>query len=60
MGNPFKDILTNEELPQILKQKVLDDVATIKLTIDIADLFVVKYPSTIADLIMIKENKQKS
>lgn len=51
MDNPFKKILHNEELPEVLKDKVLNDVAMIKLSIDIADLFVVKYPSTIADLL---------
>ncbi len=51
MDNPFKKILHNEELPQVLKKKVLNDVAMIKLTIDMADLFVVKYPNTIGDLL---------
>lgn len=52
MNNPFKKILHNEELPQVLKEKVLDDVAMIKLTIDMADLFAIKYPNTIGDLLM--------
>jgi hypothetical protein len=51
MDNPFKKILHNEELPEVLKKKVLNDVAMIKLSIDMADLFVVKYPNTIGDLI---------
>lgn len=51
MENPFKKILHNEELPEVLKQKVLDDVAMIKLTIDMADLFVVKFPNTIGDIL---------
>ncbi|MDO6676397.1 hypothetical protein C7448_107108 [Tenacibaculum gallaicum] len=51
MDNPFKKILHNEELPEVLKDKVLNDVAMIKLSIDMADLFVVKYPSAIVDLI---------
>lgn len=51
MENPFKKILHNQEVPQILKEKVLNDVAMIKLTIDMADLFVVKYPNTIGDLL---------
>ncbi len=51
MENPFKKILHNEELPEVLKGKVLNDVAMIKLSIDMADLFVVKYPSTIVDLL---------
>ena len=52
MDNPFKKILHNEELPEVLKKKVLNDVSIIKLSIDIADLFVVKYPSAIGDLLM--------
>ena len=51
MDNPFKKILHNEELPEVLKKKVLNDVAMIKLSIDMADLFVVKYPNAIGDLI---------
>ncbi|TYQ00427.1 hypothetical protein C7447_1011041 [Tenacibaculum adriaticum] len=52
MDNPFKKILHSEELPEVLRKKVLDDVAMIKLTIDMADLFVVKYPNTLGDLFM--------
>ncbi|MEQ6123509.1 hypothetical protein AAON49_04855 [Pseudotenacibaculum sp. MALMAid0570] len=51
MENPFKKILHHEEVPQILRNKVLNDVAMIKLTIDVADLFVVKYPKTIEDIV---------
>lgn len=59
MENPFKQILHNEELPGVLKGKVLNDVAMIKLSIDMADLFMVKYPNTIADLLGAGElNKQ--
>ncbi len=50
MENPFKKILHNQEVPQILKERVLNDVAIIKLIIDMADLFVVKYPSVIGDM----------
>ncbi|WP_348712457.1 hypothetical protein [Tenacibaculum sp. 190524A05c] len=38
-------------MPEVLKKKVLNDVAMIKLSIDMADLFVVKYPSAIGDLL---------
>ena len=51
MDNPFKKILHNEELPEVLKKKVLNDVAMIKLSIDMADLFVVKYPNVVGDLL---------
>lgn len=51
MENPFKKILHHEEVPKVLKDKVLNDVAMIKLSIDVADLFVVKYPNAIGDLL---------
>lgn len=47
MSNPFKKILHHYEVPEVLKKKVLNDVNMIKLTIDVADLFLVKYPNTI-------------
>lgn len=59
MDNPFKKLLNNEELPDLLKQKVLDDVAAIKLTIDIADLFVVKYPNVIGDILLSSSSENK-
>ena len=59
MDNPFKKILHNEELPKVLKKKVLNDVAMIKLTIDMADLFVVKYPNAVGDLLMGGETSSK-
>ncbi len=65
MDNPFKKILHNKELPEVLKKKVLNDVAMIKLSIDIADLFVVKYPNAIGDLLNgggideVEENKRR-
>ena len=46
-------------MPIVLKQKVLNDVNKIKLTIDIADLFLVKYPSTIGNLMGLKNKKKK-
>lgn len=51
MENPFKEILHNEIVPKVLKEKVINDISLIKLSIDIADLFVVKYPATIQDFL---------
>ena len=59
MYNPFKKILHNEELPEVLKKKVLKDVAMIKLSIDLADLFVVKYPNTIVDLLGVWDSEEE-
>ena len=51
MSNPFKKILEHHEVPAVLKQKVLNDINLIKLTIDVADLFLVKYPNTIGNIL---------
>lgn len=60
MENPFKKILHHEEVPKTLREKVINDIALIKLSIDIADLFAVKYPSTIGEfLITEKETVHK-
>ena len=56
MKNPFKKILRNEEVPKVLKEKVINDIDKIKLTIDLADLFMVKYPNTIGDLLGSESN----
>lgn len=57
MENPFKKILEHQEVPKVLKDRVLNDVDMIKLTLDVADLFVVKYPNTIGSLLTLNEKK---
>lgn len=59
MENPFKKILHNEEVPKLLKEKVMNDISFIKLSIDMADLFVVKYPNTIGSLLSSNNKKEK-
>lgn len=49
MENPFKQLLYNEALPEMIKGKVMDDINLIKLGIDLADLFVIKNPKTIKE-----------
>lgn len=56
MENPFKQILLQEELPKMLKKKVMDDISFINLTLDMADLFTVKGPETLKDLLGLKKN----
>jgi len=58
MENPFKQILHNEEVPKMLRDKVINDISLIKLSIDIADLFVIKYPG-IAGSFLEGDNKEK-
>jgi hypothetical protein len=57
MENPFKEIIHNELLPEIIKKRVVDDINLIKLSLDLADLFMVKYPNTLEEF--LKDPKPK-
>lgn len=57
MKNPFKEILEHEKLPEIIKDKVIKDINLIKLSIDLADLFLVKNPDIVKTLFDETENK---
>lgn len=52
MENPFKRILRDEKLPEYLKDRVIDDLNVIKLTIDISELYTVTVPQTLGSLVM--------
>ncbi|MCG1036172.1 hypothetical protein [Polaribacter sargassicola] len=58
-NNPFKKIIHHHSVPDVLKEKVLGDIDAIKLTLDIADLFLVKYPDTVGDLFSLDTSKKK-
>jgi len=49
MENPFKQLVFNEALPEVIKDKVMKDINLITLGLDLADLFVVKNPRTIKE-----------
>ena len=59
MENPFKQILNSQEVPKILKERVINDISLIKLSIDMADLFMVKYPNTAEGFLATKKNITK-
>jgi len=50
MENPFKQIIEHHQVPEVLREKVMNDVRLIKLSLDMADLVAIKYPSSIIDL----------
>ncbi len=60
MENPFKKILRDEKLSLIVKSKVMQDVERLKLVIDFADLFAVKHPSVLNDILKTTRNKIKN
>lgn len=57
MENPFKNIIDNQQVPEMLRDKVMDDVRLIKLSLDLADLVAIKYPSSIIDILETTKNK---
>lgn len=50
MENPFKQIIEHQQVPEVLRDKVMDDIRLIKLSLDMADLVAVKYPSSILNI----------
>lgn len=58
MENPFKQIIHNEKLSDTLKQKVLDDIHLINLSLNMADLFTVKLPKTATELLDLSDKKK--
>lgn len=57
MENPFKKILQDEKLPEYLKDRVIDNINLIKLSLDVSDLFMVKLPQTVQSF--IEDGKEK-
>lgn len=57
MKNPFKQILADEKLPDLVKEKVIKDINLINLSIDLADLFLVKNPDLFKTLFDEDQNK---
>lgn len=57
MENPFKKILQDEKLPEYLKDRVIDNINLIKLSLDVSDLFMVKLPQTVQSF--VEDGKEK-
>lgn len=62
MENPFKKVIEEKELPTYLKEKVLDDINIIKLTLDLSELFFVNLPDSALSFFRDnpKENKKNN
>lgn len=58
-NNPFQKIgLPPQEVPSDLKKKVMDDVNSVKLLLDLTSLFSSNYASTIESMFKTKEIKK--
>ncbi|MCC9042374.1 hypothetical protein LNQ81_06660 [Myroides sp. M-43] len=60
MENPFKKILQDEKLPDYLKDRVIDNLNFIKLSLDVSELYTVKVPQTLGSLIGEKDLKKEN
>lgn len=58
MKNPFKEIIQEKELPTIIKDKVINDINLIKLSLELSELFFVSMPDIALDF-FITEKKNK-
>lgn len=55
--NPFKEMEKSlQDVPLHMKKKVMDDIATAKLVMDMASLFTCNYKSLVED--MLKTNTE--
>lgn len=60
MNNPFTQILEDEQLPEIIRKKVIDDIDLINLSLDMADLFMVKAPEAMFTIMDFPLENQES
>lgn len=48
MINPFKEIQSKNNVPEVIKRRVLDDVAMIRKTVKFHKLILNKYPNILS------------
>lgn len=57
-NNPFKKLETNKEVPDGLKEMVMESVESAKLLVDFSDLFSNKFGQTLTSIFGKKKNKK--
>ncbi|WP_010251674.1 hypothetical protein [Myroides injenensis] len=60
MENPFKKILQDEKLPDYLKDRVIDNLNFIKLSLDVSELYTVKVPQALESFIGEVDKKKEN
>lgn len=59
MKNPFKEIIQEKELPTMIKEKVINDINLIQLSLELSELFFVSMPD-VAFKFFDTDNKKKT
>lgn len=58
MENPFKKIIEDKELPETIKEKVVNDINLIKLSLEISELFLINIPYVMLNFFDSSKNQQ--
>ncbi len=56
MENPFKKIIQEKELPEVIKDKVINDINLIKLSLELSELFFVSIPDIAMKFLETEKN----
>lgn len=55
--NPFKNLIQEKELPEIMKDKVIDNINLIKLSLELSELFFVSIPDVMFNFFETEKHK---
>ncbi len=55
--NPFKKLIQEKELPETMKDKVIDNINLVKLSLELSELFLVNIPDVMFNFLETEKNK---
>lgn len=55
--NPFKKIIQEKELPEAMKDKVINNINLIKLSLELSELFLVSIPDVMFNFLETEKEK---
>lgn len=53
--NPFKELETKKDVPEEIKKELMEDISSVRLIMELGDLFFSKYPSAIKSFFKTKK-----
>lgn len=55
--NPFKKLIQEKELSETMKDKVIDNINLVKLSLELSELFLVNIPDVMFNFLETEKNK---
>lgn len=55
--NPFKKLIQEKELPETMKDKVIDNINLIRLSLELSELFLVSIPDVMFNFFETEKGK---